>query len=126
MWTRPSLAPNDNTDVILKSEGVAVDEPNQSAPNVSNIKDFVLTATNFSFSPAEIKVKVGDTVRIKFANAEGFHDFKLDEFNVATKQIQTGISETVEFVASKAGSFQYYCSVGQHRVMGMVGSLIVE
>ena len=35
-------------------------------------------------------------------------------------------SAEVEFVASIAGTFEYYCSVGEHRAKGMKGNLIVE
>ena len=38
----------------------------------------------------------------------------------------TGQIDEVEFVVDKAGTFEYYCSVGNHRQMGMVGKLIVE
>ena len=54
------------------------------------------------------------------------HDWVLDEFNAKTKVIQGGQTDTVEFTASKAGTFEYYCSVGQHRQMGMVGKFIVQ
>ena len=66
-----------------------------------------------------------DTVKIIFKNAKGFHDWTLDEFNAATKQLTVGQSETIQFVADKAGTFEYYCSVGNHRQQGMVGKLVV-
>jgi len=50
----------------------------------------------------------------------------MNEFNARTKQIKAGETETIEFIADKVGSFEYYCSVGQHRQMGMVGTLVVE
>ena len=33
---------------------------------------------------------------------------------------------SVTFIADQEGSFEYYCSVGNHREEGMVGTLIVE
>lgn len=92
----------------------------------TSVKEFTVKGDNFTFAPSSITVKKGDTVRITFINAEGFHDWKLDEFNVATQKIGVGAKEVVEFVADKAGSFEYYCSVGSHRQMGMKGTLIVE
>lgn len=89
-------------------------------------KEFVVEASPFKFAPSEITVKKNDTVRITLTNKEGTHDFVLDEFNVRTKQFQAGQSETIEFIADKVGSFEYYCSVGNHRQMGMVGKLIVQ
>ena len=50
----------------------------------------------------------------------------IDEFNAKTRVLNKGEEETITFVADKAGTFEYYCSVGQHRANGMVGKLIVE
>lgn len=92
----------------------------------SLLKTFTITGTNYAFSPSEIKVGKGDTVRITFKNGGGFHDFSIGEFHIATNRLQTGGVEAVEFVADKTGTFEYYCSVGQHRANGMKGTLIVE
>ena len=91
----------------------------------SQAKEFTITGKSFSFTPNSMKVNQGDTVKITFINEEGFHDFVLDEFQVRTKQIQKGQQETVQFIADKAGSFEFYCSVGTHRQMGMKGTLEV-
>lgn len=92
----------------------------------SNAKEFRVSGKNFSFTPSQIRVKQGDAVRIIFDNAEGFHDLRVEGYNVGTKQFFEGNSETIEFTADKAGSFAYYCSVGSHRQAGMQGTLIVE
>lgn len=52
-----------------------------------------------------MNVRVGDRVRIILNVTEGFHDLKIDEFGVATKKIQAGVSDSFEFVADRAGSF---------------------
>lgn len=103
-------------------EGTATTPPS----SMGVVKEFSVTGTPFRFSLAEMKVNKGDTVRIVFKNEAGFHDWKIDEFNAATKQLKAGEQETIEFVANKTGSFEYYCSVGTHRQMGMKGKLIVE
>jgi len=108
----------------------AVSETGGNTEN-SGVKTFVVTASNLRFyldgveSP-DLKVKQGDKVTIVFKNEEGFHDWKIDEFNAATKQIKAGATETIEFVAGRKGIFEYYCSVGQHRANGMRGNFIVE
>lgn len=91
-----------------------------------NVKAFTVEGTPFKFSLTEMRVKKGDTVKVTFVNKQGFHDWVLDEFNVRTKQIQAPGTETVTFVADKAGTFEYYCSVDGHRAKGMKGNLIVE
>lgn len=85
-----------------------------------------VSGINFAFAPKEIKVKKGQTVTINFISDMGFHDLVIDELNVRTPQLKAPGTGSVTFVADKAGIFEYYCSVGQHRVNGMVGKLIVE
>lgn len=91
------------------------------------VKEFTVEGSNFKFMPATMAVNKGDTVKITFKNTGGFHDFVIDEFDGAkTKQIGANAEETIEFVADKAGTFEYYCSVGNHRGMGMKGTLTVK
>jgi plastocyanin len=97
-----------------------------STTSTSGVKTFVVQGSNFAFSPKTLSVNKGDTVEIVFKNSGGFHDFKIDEFKAATKKINGGQEDTVRFVADKSGTFEYYCSVGEHRAMGMVGTLTVK
>lgn len=94
-------------------------------------KTFVIEAQHLRYfrdgvENPELRVKLGDTVKIEFNNLEGFHDWKLDEFNAATEKVRAPASSSVEFVADNKGEFEYYCSVGSHREQGMKGKLIVE
>jgi plastocyanin len=91
-----------------------------------NARVFTLTGVNFGYDVQEIVVQEGDTVTINFESTDGLHDVIIDEFAVATKRVQPGVKTSVTFVADKKGTFEYYCSVGQHRSKGMVGKLIVE
>ena len=121
-----NAAVNTNTDA-----GVNINANNNvnagGSMTKGETKSFTVETANFSFSLKEIKVKKGDTVKIKLVNKEGFHDLNIDEFGVATPKLNgEGQTADIEFVAGKTGIFEYYCSVGQHRAMGMVGKLIVE
>lgn len=120
-----SVAPVDiNNNIETTEESVSGDQSaNEEAPTV---KEFTVDASNFAFSLKNITVNEGDKVKISFRNTVGFHDFRLDEFNVATSVLQAGQNTSVEFTANKKGSFEYYCSVGTHRAQGMVGTLVVE
>lgn len=97
-----------------------------ASDSATNVKAFTVTGSNFKFEPSTISVKKGDTVKITFTNSGGFHNFMLDEFKVASKTIGSGATDTVTFVADKTGSFEYYCGVGNHRQMGMKGTLVVQ
>lgn len=120
---------------LLDSVGGAVspvgmptqDTSGTSEMEVIGIKDFTIEGTAFAFAPKTISVNKGDTVRITFVNKEGFHDLVIDEFvGAKTTQLKAGESETITFVADKTGIFEYYCSVGDHRAMGMVGTITVN
>lgn len=92
----------------------------------SQVKIVNIEGGSFFFNPNEIRVKKGETVKIVFTNSGGTHNWVIGEFNAQTKIIPTGETVEVEFVADKKGEFEFYCSVGNHRALGMVGTLIVE
>ncbi len=100
--------------------------PGTQQPIVQQIEEVEITATDFEFSVDEIRVKQGDLVRINLKNDKGTHDWKIDQFNISTNVLNAGEEETVEFVANTTGTFEYYCSVGNHRQLGMKGNLIIE
>lgn len=117
-------APTTITPKQEVTSAVVTQTPSLQEP--ANTKSFTVEGGNFKFTPNTIAVAKGDTVKITFKNMEGFHDFVLDEFQIRTKQIPAGQEETIQFVADKVGTFEYYCSVGSHRTMGMVGTLEVK
>ncbi len=95
------------------------------APAVSR-KEFIITAKQWSFSPAVIKVKRGDKVVLKLKTVDVAHSYSIPEFRI-NAEIKPGETTTVEFTADKVGSFvsacKIYCGVGH---VGMTGTLIVE
>ena len=90
-----------------------------------SVKEVTITNDGYDYLPNEIRVNVGDTVRLTYENGGGFHDWVLDEFDAATSRISGGNSDTIEFTADTAGTFEFYCSVGNHRALGMVGDFVV-
>ena len=97
-----------------------------AAAHVPTKLTFDVHGGSFYFVPNMIRVKKGDTVTINFHNDGGFHDWTLDEFGVKIAHVATGAVGSATFVADKAGSFEYYCSVGHHRELGQKGTIIVE
>ncbi|MDP3875015.1 MAG: plastocyanin/azurin family copper-binding protein [bacterium] len=94
--------------------------------SLTNIKEFSVDEIPFSLSLSTIAVNLGDTVRITVKNKKGTHDLKIAEFNASTRTLNVGEEEVITFVADKLGTFEYYCSVGNHRALGMVGTLFVR
>jgi len=95
-------------------------------PSATDARVYEISGKNFEFNIKEIRVKKNDTVVINFTSTDGFHDFVIDEFDARTEKIKTGVTTSVTFIANKTGTFEYYCSVGSHRVNGMTGKIIVE
>ena len=89
------------------------------------VKRFTVVGHDFSFSPTQLTANEGDTVVITFKNTQGIHDLIVEGYNIGTKQIRAGQEETIQFIASQKGTFEYYCSVSTHRQMGMVGTLTI-
>lgn len=124
-------APSQDTQPGQSQEAVepsgAMEDSDATGSAMSDeVREFIVTGSPFKFDVKEIKVKQGDKVKITFKNAQGTHDFVIDEFDVRTSVIQAGEEESIEFTADEAGSFEYYCSVANHRAQGMFGTLIVE
>ena len=118
---------NDNT-AAQGSTGSGQDSSGQGAgtPSQQTVKTYIVAARNFSYSIDEIRVKKDDIVKIDFRSVDGFHDWVVDEFDARTARVDTGGTASIQFKADKVGIFEFYCSVGNHRQMGMVGRLIVE
>lgn len=103
----------------------------ESTPDEVAQVTFDLTGENFKFmmngvEAPDLKVKKGDRVTVNLTSTNGFHDWVVDAFGAATERVDTGNSTSVAFIANETGTFEYYCSVGQHRANGMKGNLIVE
>lgn len=118
---------NGADDSTVPSENTATPAAGDAMEAVdSTVKTFAVKNDKLTFTPNKMTVKKGDTVKVTFTVTAGTHDWKIDEFDAGTQVLSEGQTETVEFVADKTGTFEFYCSVGNHRQMGMVGSLIVE
>lgn len=123
-----------NTETTMETEdGMAPDTTNtesgeQSAAGTSEeaVQIIEVEAGSFYYEPNEIRVKQGDKVRIVMNSVSMMHDFVIDELGVKMPVVQNGDTGTVEFTVTEKGTFEYYCSVGQHRAQGQVGTLIVE
>ncbi len=115
------------TLTIAPTKSTISTEAGKMTPSVSSAENqIVVEGSNFKFNPSTITVKKGQKTKIVFKNVQGMHDFRVDELDISSNVIKTGQEESVEFTADKAGTFEYYCSVGQHRQMGMKGTLTVE
>ncbi len=125
MSTQNAPASNDTTQTVDQGASSPATGADANALPTGPVKEFTVTGSNYAFAPATLSVQKGDHVKITFVNSGGMHDFVIDGFNVRTKTVQSGAQDVVEFDATQSGTFEYYCSVGNHRAMGMKGTLTV-
>ncbi len=85
----------------------------------------MLKASNFTYGTSKITVKKGSTLILAVTNEKGFHDFKIDELKIDSGMIKEGDTWEVTVPTDTVGSFEYYCSVGEHRANGMKGTLTI-
>ncbi len=116
-----------NNDSLIQPAPITPGSSTSTTQDGRTVKSFTMAGSNFKYSVPEIRVKRGETVKITYSTISGTHDLRVDGYNVGTQILRVGDpAQTFEFVADKAGTFEYFCSVGSHRQMGMVGKLIVE
>src|SRR3989344_7447242 len=90
---------------MVKSEAMM----EKTAP-VAVTKSFTLTAKKWTFDPATITVKKGDTVKLSVKSIDVDHGFALSAFGI-NQNLTPGQTTLIEFVADKTGSFPFVCSV---------------
>lgn len=113
-----------NQETTVKDDAMTAETSIESGSMEDKV--IVVEASNFKFNIDTIIVKKGEKMKLVFKNLEGMHDFRVDELGIKTKIFRDKGEEVVEFTADKVGTFEFYCSVEEHRQMGMVGTLVVE
>ena len=94
--------------------------------NQQNVVEITMSAFQFAFDPAQIRVKKGDLVRIRVKSTDVTHGFAINEYGI-NRTLQPNQEEVIEFTADRQGTFTFYCSVycgAGHS--NMRGTLIVE
>ncbi len=82
--------------------------PVQSSPPVE--REFRIEASQYAYSPGEISVNPGDTVKIHLVSTDVVHGLYVDEYGVSITA-DPGQTATLTFVADKPGSFRLRCNV---------------
>lgn len=93
---------------------------------VDGVQVITIEAGSFYYKPNEFRVKKGEKVKVVLNSVSMMHDFVIDELDVKLPITKSGETGSIEFTPTEAGTFEFYCSVGQHRQMGQIGTLIVE
>ncbi len=97
----------------------------QVLPPVAGARTVDIVATDFSFKPAEVSVKVGEVVNLRLANqGVTVHDLVVPGQGIWLV-VPAGRSATTGFRTDRAGEYEFFCSVPGHREAGMIGRITV-
>jgi len=124
--TRSTSQTTTQTNTQESSPTQSTESPQSQNSSSSSVKEFTMTAKKFEFSPSTITVSEGDKVKLTINNVDETHGIAITELGV-NQILEPGTTTTVEFVASKKGTFRYFCSFfcgSGHREME--GQIIVQ
>ena len=116
-----------------------------SSTTSTDPRTVTLALNEFQFQPAEITVNVGQPVKLVMKNnGTVLHDFVSTDAMVEVMEehgamhdmagmptamhaaIEAGQQSTLEFKATQAGTYTFYCTIAGHKEAGMTGKLIVK
>lgn len=81
-----------------------------SARQAADPRVIEVVARRYAFEPAEIEVKVGESVRLMVRSADGLHGFEIKQFKVK-KELERGAKPVaIDIKADTAGRFPIICS----------------
>lgn len=95
-------------------------------PPQNDVASFSVTAKQWTFEPAVIRVKQGQRVELDVTSVDVAHGFRLPEFGIGAT-LEPEKTVRVSFVADKVGTFSFFCDVFCGQGHGsMRGTLVVE
>jgi plastocyanin len=115
---------------VVLLAGCGSDNGNQAADTGSGTAgggSVELTATEFKFDPSSIQVdKAGKTTFTLVNNGKLGHALEIEGQGIEEKTDTIDGGKTTTLTADlKPGEYEFYCPVGNHRSMGMEGTLVV-
>jgi plastocyanin len=100
-----------------------------AAPAGEATKTIDVSETDFKLDPANPTVSKLGVVEIKATNdGQTTHSLEVEgpgEEQELESELQPGESGTLEVDLGKAGRYEWYCPIGNHRELGMEGEIVV-
>jgi heme/copper-type cytochrome/quinol oxidase subunit 2 len=91
-----------------------------------NRREVTITARDYRFDPSRIDVTQDDLVKITVHSADHAYSLTIDEYRVS-RRVPAGGSTTLEFRASRVGTFDFYSNLtNDARHARMRGQLVVR
>jgi cytochrome c oxidase subunit 2 len=113
--------------VLILGATAAAAWASQAQGGLDEVRTIDLIASRFKFEPSIVSVALGDRIRLRLRSADRDHSFAIKTFRIKALIPKTGEPVTVEFVADRAGTFEFtcaeYCGTGHS---AMKGRLVVR
>ena len=93
----------------LVGQGTPIIQPEEKTIT-GGVKEFKMTAKQFSFEPSTIEVNKGDKVRLIVTSTDVPHGISIPEYGI-NERLDPGKEVKIEFTADKEGTFTAFCSV---------------
>ena len=107
--------------VAVAASGTALAAKQAKAPQKISVG-----MTEYAFAMPKKTFKLG---KVSFALAnkgEEVHDFKVNGKTPKSRFLAAGQKQTVTINFTKAGRYQFLCTIGEHAVKGMQGVLTIK
>lgn len=73
-------------------------------------RTFRVEARQFAYSPSELRVNTGDTVRLQLVSTDVVHGLYVDGYDISV-EANPGQTTTLTFTANQPGSFRFRCNI---------------
>lgn len=79
-------------------------------PTAPQERTFRIEAQQFAYSPSEIHVNPGDSVRIELVSLDVVHGLYIDGYDLKI-EADPGQTKTLSFIANQMGSYRFRCNI---------------
>lgn len=111
---------------VLLAAGLFAGLAGSLAQEKPTVREITMTAKKYEFSPSELRVRRGETVKLSITALDKKHGFKIEALDI-DRELPKGEVVVIEFTADSAGTFPIacskFCGFGHGK---MKGQLIVE
>ncbi len=130
IFSGTSETPQLDTLPVSEGEGLDVTGPLgevvEEEELSGEVREISISLNEFSLTPSSIQIKEGENIRLVVQNIGQFpHDLVIEGLALNTPLLSPGESAVLDFGVPVAGSYTFYCSVGDHQERGMEGILQV-
>lgn len=111
----------------LLAAGCGADEGDTAAETQASGETVQISETEFKLDPASVKLDAAGTYTFHVVNDGGTtHALEIEGEGVEEESDELGPGDSADVtVELKAGTYELYCPIGNHREQGMEGTLTV-